>query len=57
MHIHIQGPGIHLQVQHRKGETALGNLGLISMVDSLADHTVIDAAAVNQQRLPGPGTF
>ena len=57
MHIYVYGRRIHPDVQHRKGKAPLGNLGLVGMFDGLADHHIVDAAAVHQNRLPSPGAF
>ena len=57
MDIDVDEMGIDADVQHRKGESGLGDLGLVGMVDGLAHHPVVDAAAVHKKGLPLPGPF
>ena len=57
MHIHVDGSRVNLDIQHGKGKPPLGYLGLIGMLDGLADHQIADAATVYQNGLPAPGAF
>ena len=57
MHVYVNGSSVHGDVKHYKGETTLGNLRLVSVVNGFGNHLVTNHTSVNEKGLPLASAF